>query len=194
MTRIIVFGCGGIGGYVGGMLTNAGEDVTMVDIWPEHVEAMKTSGLHIECGFHQRAFNVPVKALHLHELQLETGQFDYGFVCVKSYDTEWATQLLRGYVKPTGAFVSFQNGINEERLALVAGKENCLGCVIIIAAACYEPGHIVRFDSRDHAFKFGEQSGPTSARARALAAMFDGADCGYCHRCAASAAAAAVRI
>ena len=39
--RIGIIGVGAIGGVVGGMLTKAGHDVTLIDQWPEHVEAMK---------------------------------------------------------------------------------------------------------------------------------------------------------
>eukprot|EP01047_Picozoa_sp_COSAG01_P034882 COSAG01_NODE_2641_length_7322_cov_115.896456_9_plen_171_part_00 len=99
MTRIIIFGCGGIGGYVGGMLSRsaaavrsspndacssaAGEassrrrgaggggscEITMVDAWAEHVDAMKAAGLGITCGLHRGTFPaVRVRALHLHEV------------------------------------------------------------------------------------------------------------------------------
>jgi phosphoglycerate dehydrogenase-like enzyme len=39
--RIGIIGVGAIGGVVGGMLTRAGHDVTLIDQWPDHVEAMK---------------------------------------------------------------------------------------------------------------------------------------------------------
>ena len=60
------------------------------------------------------------------------------FVAVKSYDTEWATALGCGYLaSPHGVVVDFQNGINDERVAAVAGLERTLGCVILIAAGMY---------------------------------------------------------
>ena len=46
--KIAVVGTGAIGSSVGADLTDAGYDVTIVDQWPQHVEAMKSSGLHIE--------------------------------------------------------------------------------------------------------------------------------------------------
>ena len=64
--RILVFGCGGIGGYVSGMLTKSGADVTIVDIWPEHVTCMQESGLQVKCAYNAATYSVPVKALHLH--------------------------------------------------------------------------------------------------------------------------------
>ena len=66
MRRIAVLGAGAIGSVVGGMLTKAGHDVTLVDQWPEHVQAMKTIGLRLSgtCGEHV----VPVDRLEVHLL------------------------------------------------------------------------------------------------------------------------------
>src|SRR6266545_8258883 len=121
-TRIGIIGAGAIGCVVGGLLTRAGHDVTLIDQWPEHVEAMKTRGLKLSgtCGEHL----IPVKALHIHEVQSLPAPFDAVFIAVKSYDTEWATQLgLANLKRPDGVVVDFQNGINDERVAAVAGRE-----------------------------------------------------------------------
>ena len=45
--RIGILGAGAIGSVVGGCLTKAGRDVTLIDQWPEHVEAMKAKGLRL---------------------------------------------------------------------------------------------------------------------------------------------------
>ncbi len=65
-TRIGIVGAGAIGCVVGGLLAKAGHDVTLIDQWPEHVEAMKRRGLRLSgtCGEH----TIPVKALHIHEV------------------------------------------------------------------------------------------------------------------------------
>ena len=57
---------------------------------------MKREGLRLSgtCG-EQR---IPVRALHLHEAQTIEAPFDAAFVSVKSYDTEWATQLGVAYL------------------------------------------------------------------------------------------------
>jgi 2-dehydropantoate 2-reductase len=170
-TRIAILGAGAIGSVVGGMLTKAGHDVTLVDQWPEHVEAMKRTGLRLSgtCGEHL----IPVRALHLHELQSAGEPFDAVFLAVKSYDTEWATQLAVGYLKPDGVVVDFQNGINDERVAAVAGRGRTLGCVITIGAGMYEPGHAIRTDNSAVGFKIGEHDGSESARARELAKIMN---------------------
>ncbi len=170
--RIGIIGTGAIGSVVGGMLTRAGRDVTLVDQWPEHIEAMKARGLRLSgtCGDHV----LPVAALHIHELQRLAEPFDAAFVAVKSYDTEWATQLALRYLQPTqGVVVDFQNGINDERVAAIAGKERTLGCVITISAGLYEPGHAVRTDTGTIGFKIGEHNGTESDRARELAGILN---------------------
>jgi 2-dehydropantoate 2-reductase len=165
--RIGIIGAGAIGCVVGGLLTKAGHDVTLIDQWPEHVEAMKARGLRLSgtCGEHL----IPVKALHLHELQGVREPFGAVFVAVKSYDTEWVTQLATGYLESDGVVVDFQNGINDERVAAVAGRGRALGCVILIGAGMYEPAHAMRTDSGKVGFKIGEHDGRDTARARELA-------------------------
>ena len=168
--RIGIIGAGAIGSVVGGMLTRAGRDVTFIDQWPEHVEAMRRQGLRLSgtCGEH----TVKVKALHIHEAQAIVEPFDAVFIAVKSYDTEWATALGLRYLKsPDGVVVGFQNGVNDERVAAVAGRHRTLGCVITIGAGLYEPGHAMRTDTQKIGFKIGELDGADTRRARALAEL-----------------------
>jgi len=165
--RIGIVGAGAIGSVVGGLLTKAGQDVTLLDQWPEHVEAMREHGLRLSgtCGEHV----VKVKACHLHEAQAIEEPFDAVFVAVKSYDTEWATALAVRHVRPDGVVVDFQNGINDERVAAIAGRGRTLGCVITIGAGMYEPGHATRTDTGKIGFKIGELDGQDTPRARELA-------------------------
>src|SRR2546421_3069179 len=166
--RIGIIGAGAIGSVVGGMLTRAGHDVTLIDQWPEHVETMRKSGLRLSgtCGDH----TVRVKALHIYEAQAISEPFDAVFISVKSYDTEWATSLGIQYLKkPNGVVVDFQNGINDERVAAIAGRERTLGSVITIGAGMYEPGHAMRTDTGSIGFKIGELDGKETERARELA-------------------------
>ncbi|MBI4253806.1 MAG: 2-dehydropantoate 2-reductase [Candidatus Rokubacteria bacterium] len=170
--RIGIIGAGAIGSVVGGLLTRAGRDVTLIDQWPEHVETMKRDGLRLSgtCGEHR----IPVTALHIHEAQLVQEPFDAVFVAVKSYDTEWATALGCQYLRtPNGVVVDFQNGINDERVAAIAGRERTLGCVITIGAGMYEPGHAMRTDSGAVGFKIGELDGRDTPRARDLVAVLN---------------------
>src|SRR3972149_11498165 len=137
--RIGIVGAGAIGSIVGGLLTKAGHDVTLIDQWPEHVERLKAKGLRLSgtCGDH----TILVQALHIHEAQSIREPFEAVFIAVKSYDTEWATALgLAVRQHPGGVVVVFQNGIKDERVAAIAARARTLGCVITIGAGMYEPG------------------------------------------------------
>ena len=169
-TRIGIMGAGAIGSVVGGLLTKAGHDVTLIDQWPAHVEAMKTHGLRLSgtCGDQI----VPVRALHLCEAQAIGEPFDAIFLAVKGYDTEWATMFAIRFLKvPDGVIVDFQNGINDERVATIAGRERTLGCVFTIGAGMYEPGHAMRTDTNAVGFKIGELDGRDTPRARNLVSI-----------------------
>ena len=169
-TRIGIIGAGAIGCVVGGLLARAGHDVTLADPWPEHIEQIRTAGLRLSgsCGEHL----VPMPALHLHELATVREPFEVVFVAVKSYDTEWATQIAVDHLRrPDGVVVDFQNGINDHRVAAVAGRDRTLGCVILISAGMYEPAHAIRTDRGSAAFKIGEHAGRDTERARRIAAL-----------------------
>lgn len=165
--RIGIMGAGGIGSVVGGLLSNAGHDITLIDQWPEHIDKIKSDGLIVE--HRDTEVLTHPKAIHLHELQLETEPFDAAFIAVKSYDTEWATTMMLRYVDPeNGVFVDFQNGINDQRMADIAGVERSLACIITISAACYDPGRGIRTDVNSPGFKIAEHDGSDTARAREL--------------------------
>ena len=105
--KIGIMGCGALGSYAAAFLAKEGEDVTLIDMWPEHVETMRKDGLRASGS--QGDFTVPVNALHLTDAQGITDLFDYAFISMKSYDTEWATHFIKRYVKPEGFFISLQN-------------------------------------------------------------------------------------
>jgi 2-dehydropantoate 2-reductase len=173
LRRIAVFGAGAVGGYVGGHLARAGQDVCLIDPWPEHVEAINASGLRLEGT--QGEHRVRVAAMHLHEVQrLMHTPIDIAILCTKSFDTEWAAFAISQYLTPGGFIVSMQNGMNEEQIAAVAGWDRTVGCIVsTISVNCYAPGRIKRFQqpggNRHTVFRVGEVHGRITPRASALA-------------------------
>src|SRR4051794_28175746 len=127
--RIAFIGAGAVGGYVGGHLAGNGHDVTLIDPWPEHVEAIRSRGLELYGVTPEERRTVQAKTMHLTEVQglAKEKPIDIAFVSVKSYDTEWATMLIRPYLAPEGFVVSLQNCINEERIAGIVGWGKTLG-------------------------------------------------------------------
>lgn len=181
--RIVVVGAGAIGGYAGGHMTRAGHDVTLIDAWPEHVEYMREHGIEIAGLTPGERHTIPVRALHLTDVQrFARGKpLDIAFICVKSYDTEWATQLVKPYLAPGGYVVSLQNCINEERIAGIVGWGRTLGCIAsLVAAELYKPGHIKRtvpLGSETHiVYRVGEVHGRVTPRATEVAELLRAAD------------------
>ena len=114
--RIAVVGAGALGGYVGGYFAHQGEDVTLIDMWPENIDAIRTRGLALDGVTREEQFAVRnARTMHLTEVQALSTQppIDIAIVAVKSYDTEWATMLIKPYLAPDGYVVSLQNCVNE---------------------------------------------------------------------------------
>ena len=181
--KIVIMGAGAVGSYVGAYLVQSGEDVTFIDMWPEHVETMRSKGLRASGS--QGDFTVQVNAMHLTDAQNIHEQFDFAFVCMKSYDTEWATHFVKRYVQPDGAFISLQNCWNDTTIASIVGEERQLGCIAShIEVALWEPGHVNRGGApgRDHGhvvFRIGENSGKITPRSELLATKLDVIDAAY---------------
>jgi 2-dehydropantoate 2-reductase len=181
--RIAIVGAGAVGGYVGAHLTGAGHDVTLIDSWPAHVDAMRTHGLELYGMTPEERRTVNVNALHLTEVQSLAKQppIDLAFISVKSYDTVWATLLIRPYLASDGCVISMQNCINEESVASVVGWGHTLGCIVTggVGVDLYEPGRIRRgYAKRSHVTSFyvGEPHGRITTRAEEIADILCAAD------------------
>jgi 2-dehydropantoate 2-reductase len=176
--RIAIVGAGAVGGYAGASMAAAGHDVTFIDPWPEHVEAMRGRGLTVVHLKDVPEFTVPVRAIHITELQSVARQrpFDIAFVCMKSYDTAWATAMIAQYLSPGGCVVSLQNGINEEVIAGIVGWGRVLGAIASqITVELAAPGLVKRAAGKSGAghtvYRVGEPHGRVTPRAEAVAAL-----------------------
>ncbi len=178
--HIAIIGAGAVGGYTGGRLALAGETVTLIDAWPEHVDAMRAHGLHLSGT--QGEHTVQVQALHVGDVQRLVKQpVDIAIISTKSYDTEWATALIAPYLAPNGYVVSMQNGMNEARIARIVGWAKTVGCIASsISVNLAAPGHITRTQQPGgggHAvFRVGEVHGRVTSRATQLAHMLCAVD------------------
>ena len=173
--KIVIMGAGAVGGYAGSHMVQAGEDVTFIDPWPEHVEHMKKHGLRVTHAMDVPEFTVPVRALHVTDAQhlSKEAPVDIAFICMKSYDTAWATTLIKQYLAPDGFAVSLQNCMNEETIAGIVGWGKTLGCIASsITVNLPEPGHIHRGAGKGGkahtVFRAGEVHGRITERAKEL--------------------------
>jgi 2-dehydropantoate 2-reductase len=168
--KVAVMGAGAIGSTIGGYLARAGQDITLIDLWPAHVEAMRRDGLKVTAP--DEGFTAKVKALHLADVAGQRDQFDAVLLSVKSYDTAWATTFIAPHLAPGGVLVSAQNGINEEAIAAIVGHTRTVGCVVTIGAGLYEPGHVTRTNLPSRpSFAVGEMTGMVTPRVQELVAL-----------------------
>ena len=176
--KIAIVGAGAVGGQAGGHMAANGEDVVFIDGWPEHVEAMNRDGLHLTGVTAAEDITVPVKALHMSDVQsLSKGApVDIAFVCVKSYDTNWATHLIKPYLAPDGFVVSLQNCMNEEFIAAIVGWGKVVGCIAAkISVELRGPAHVNRnvplLGNAHTVFRAGEVHGEDTPRIREVARL-----------------------
>src|SRR5262249_19216129 len=170
--RIAVIGAGAIGGYTGGHLAHNGFDVTLIDPWPEQVEAIRKDGLALEGVTEEEFICARPKTMHLTEVQDLAKQrpIDIAMVSVKSYDTQWATMLIGQYLAPDGYVVSLQNCMNEERIAGIVGWDRTVGTIpALLGAELYAPGRVRRTSAKGSSPY--EVHGRTTKRLEGLAAM-----------------------
>ncbi len=182
-SRIVIVGAGAVGGYTGGHMVKAGEDVTFIDAWPEHVEHMNRHGLRVTHAREEPEFTVPVRALHITQVQQCSKErpFDIAFICTKSYDTAWSTMMIQQYLAPHGFFVSLQNCINEPAIADVVGWGRTLGCIASsISVNLAAPGHIHRGAAKGGmahtVYRAGEVHGLITPRATEVGRLVATAD------------------
>jgi 2-dehydropantoate 2-reductase len=181
--RIVIVGTGAVGGYTGAHMVKGGEDVTFIDGWPEHVRKMNSDGLHITHHQGEEPFTVKVRALHLTQVQdlAKQAPVDIAFVCTKSYDTAWATMMIRQYLAPSGYVVSLQNCMNEATIAEIVGWGKVLGCIASnISVGLNEPGLIhrggLKGGTAHTVYRTGEVHGKITERAQELQRLFSLAD------------------
>lgn len=141
-TRIAIAGAGANGASIGADLVRAGHDVTFIDQWPTHVEAMRTRGIRVDQP--DGSSTTAVRALHVCEVATLRARFDLVFVVVKAYDTRWTCELIRPHVSDDGVVVGLQNGMTTDDIAAIVGPRRSLGAVIEIAANLFEPGIVER--------------------------------------------------
>ena len=138
--RIAIVGAGANGAAFGADMVRAGLDVTFIDQWPDHVEAMKSTGIQVNMP--EGTEITPVRALHMCEVATLQEYFDIIVICVKAYDTRWACELIKPLVSKDGLVVGLQNGMTMDDIASIMGAERTIGAVIEVAAFMSEPGVI----------------------------------------------------
>jgi 2-dehydropantoate 2-reductase len=158
--RIAIMGAGGIGGYYGARLAQAGHDVVFITRG-EHLRAIQTKGLSL-VG--------PVGDAHIASARAtsdpaELPAVDVVLFCVKLFDTEAAARAIRPLLAKGGVCITLQNGVDSpQRIGEVVGDERVMGGIAFVSALIESPG-VIRYNSKSPSIQFGEADGRPSERA-----------------------------
>ena len=164
--KIVIVGAGAMGSLFGGLLAEGGVDVTLVDVWREHVDAVNRDGLRIVGHGGERTIRLAAtldpQAIPAADVVL--------FQC-KAYANEAAARSVRHLVTGATVAISFQNGLgNEETLGRILGEAHVLGGLTAQGAVMVEAGVVRNFG--DLPSYIGELGGGLSERSLAIADAF----------------------
>lgn len=138
INKIAVIGTGANGASIGADFVQAGYDVTYIEQWPDHVEAMNRNGVTVNLP--DETVVTPVNAIHLCQVAEIKEKFDLVFMLVKAYDTRWAAELIKPVLAEGALVVGLQNGMSIDDLVDIIGAERVMGAVIECCSNMFEPG------------------------------------------------------
>jgi len=169
--RIAIFGAGSVGGYFGGRLSEAGEDVVFI-ARGEHLNTMLNQGLRVD-SINGDFVVQPVQAT---DDPSKIGKVDMVLVGVKAWQVSEAAEAMRPLIGPETFVLPLQNGLEAPaQLSEILGDQHVLGGLCGLFSYVMGPGHIVH-SGYDPFVKFGELDNHRSQRIELLLDTFKRAE------------------
>lgn len=168
INKILVVGAGAVGGYFGGILFEAGLDITFL-VRPNTFEQISKQGLKIESTQGDFLIHPPVVQ--------ETDQLeavDLIILAIKCHDVKAVFPDIAVLVEKGAMILTLQNGVGTEDEIIAHYNKDCVVAgVAFITSRLEKPGHIVH--SRRGMITVGELSGDKSPRSLAINTLLTGA-------------------
>jgi len=165
--RIVVFGTGGVGGYFGGRLARAGEDVTFI-ARGEHLRAIRANGLKID----STDGDFVIYPARVTDDVNEVGETDLVILGVKAWQVPDAARAIKPLVGSTTTVLPLQNGVEAvPQLVGELGQDNVIGGLCRIVSFVVEPGHI-RHAGFTPSIIIGELDNQSTDRIRKIEEVF----------------------
>jgi 2-dehydropantoate 2-reductase len=158
--KIVMMATGGVGGYYGARLADAGEDVHFI-ARGAHLAALRSNGLKLISA----NGDIRLRSIQATDDPAMIGTAEIVIFAVKQYDTEAAAKLIVPLIADETAVISIQNGMDpQERLKTIVGREHVMGgTTYITGAKVISPGIITHTGSIAR-LVFGEYDGSASLR------------------------------
>ncbi|KOY17912.1 ketopantoate reductase family protein [Paenibacillus xylanivorans] len=169
--RIAILGAGSLGTIAGAYIAAGGQDVELIDVYQAHVDALNQTGAQITGT---TDFQAKVKAITPDDM---SGTYDLILLLTKQLYNESVLQDLLPYLDDQSVVLSLQNGIPEEKVASIVGRERVIAGSVEFGATFIEPGvsrlttEFNRF--KQYAFQIGELNGETTERIQQIKSILD---------------------
>jgi 2-dehydropantoate 2-reductase len=165
--RFAIYGTGGVGGYFGGRLAQAGEEVVFI-ARGRNLEALQTNGLKVD----SIKGDFTVQPVQASDDPAEVGNVDVVLVAVKAWQIPEVALAMRPLIGPDTLVVPLQNGVDAPtQMAEVIGAEHVIGGLCGLISYRTEPGHICHAGA-DPFINFGELDNHKSDRINKLQNTF----------------------
>ncbi|MFB8376061.1 ketopantoate reductase family protein [Paenibacillus taichungensis] len=169
--RIAILGAGSLGTIAGAYIAAGGQDVELIDVYQAHVDALNQTGARITGT---TDFQAKVKAITPDDM---SGTYDLVLLLTKQLYNESVLKDLLPYLDKQSVVLSLQNGIPEEKVASIVGRERVIAGSVEFGATFIEPGvsrlttEFNRF--KQYAFQIGELNGETTERIQKIKSILD---------------------
>jgi 2-dehydropantoate 2-reductase len=166
--KICIVGAGALGSTIGGVLTEGGNDVWLIDSYAAHVTAMNDTGLRMLDGGAERTVKVNARTS-----ATGIGPADLVIVLVKSFHTRQAVEGAAPVIGPDTLVMSIQNGLgHEDIIADIVGRDRVLAGKTYVGGVLLGPGH-VRIGVAGKETVIGELDGSITGRVKTVAEAFN---------------------
>ncbi len=166
--RVALMGVGSLGTIIGALAAKNGTDMVLIDANKEHVKALNEKGATVVGTME---LNIPVRAIIPEEM---TGIYDIVFYLVKQTHNEVALKQLLPYLGKDSVVCTLQNGVPEDAVAEIVGRERTIGGTVGWGATWMEPGVSTLTSEVDKmTFDLGELDGSNTARIKQIKGILD---------------------
>ncbi|KYD05511.1 ketopantoate reductase family protein [Heyndrickxia sporothermodurans] len=169
--KIAILGAGSLGTIAGAYIAAGGQDVELIDVYQAHVDALNQSGAKI---IGTTDFQTKVKAITPDNM---SGTYDLVLLLTKQLYNDSVLQNLLPFLDEKSVVLSLQNGIPEEKVASIVGRERVIAGSVEFGATFMEPG-VSKLTTefghfKEYAFQIGELNGEITERIHEIKTILD---------------------
>lgn len=169
--KIAIIGAGSLGTIIGAYLSKGNEHIELVDVNKDHVDALNKSGATITGTVNE---TVVVKAITPEEME---GNYDLALLLTKQMFNEEVLTNLKSHLHDDSIVLSLQNGVPEDSITSILGKNKVIGGSVEFGATWVKPGVSELTTSveafKTNAFQIGELDGSITDRIHQMKEILD---------------------